>query len=453
MPVTEFTTTLPVTPAVAFAWHARQGALRRLLPPWQTIRVISEQPTPGADSIVANGGRVELSVPAGPFHRRWVARHQDCQPGESFTDVMEQGPLARWVHQHRFTAAPQGCTLTDHLDYDLGFPAGLLSGTVRRDLTRVFAFRHARTRDDLARHADFSAAPLKVAVTGASGLVGSALVPFLTTGGHQVRTIGRGNADIRWDPALGLLDAAPLDGIDAVFHLAGESVAQRWTAAAKKRILDSRVQSTALIARTVAALKHPPRVLVVASGIGACGTHDDDGERDENAPFGNDFLAGVCREWEAAADPARAAGIRVVHVRIGMVVSAAGGALTKMLPAFRLGAGGPIGSGQQWQSWIQLDDLIGVLQRAMMDDRLSGPVNAAVPQTLRQRDFAHTIGRVLHRPTFAPLPKIAVSLMFGDMGRSLLLSGIRAKPAKLTALGHRWSFPELESALRFELGR
>jgi uncharacterized protein (TIGR01777 family) len=268
-----------------------------------------------------------------------------------------------------------------------------------------------------------------------------------------VRTIGRGNADIRWDPALGLLDAAPLDGVDAVIHLAGETVAQRWTAAAKKRIRDSRVQSTALIARTVAAMKHPPRVLVIASGIGACGTHDDDSERDESAPFGNDFLADVCREWEAAADPARAAGIRVVHVRIGMVVSAAGGALAKMLPAFRLGAGGPIGSGRQWQSWIQLDDLIGVLQRAMMDDRLSGAVNAAAPQTLRQRDFADTIGRVLHRPTFAPLPQSAVSLMFGEMGRSLLLSGIRAKPAKLTALKHRWSFPELENALRFELGR
>lgn len=453
MPITEFTTTLPVAPAVAFSWHARQGALRRLLPPWQTVRVVSEQPAPGADSIVANGGRVELSVPTGPFYRRWVARHLDCQPGESFTDVMEHGPLARWVHNHRFTAAPQGCTLTDRLDYDLGFPAGLLAGIVRRDLTRVFAFRHARTRNDLARHADFPATPLKIAVTGASGLVGSALVPFLTTGGHQVRTIGRGNADIRWDPALGLLDATPLEGTDAVIHLAGESVAQRWTDAAKKRIRDSRVQSTALIARTVAAMKNPPRVLVVASGIGACGTHDDDGERDENAPFGNDFLADVCREWEAAADPARAAGIRVVHVRIGMVLSAAGGALTKMLPAFRFGAGGPIGSGRQWQSWIQLDDLIGVLQRALLDDRLSGAVNAAAPQTLRQRDFADIIGCVLHRPSFAPLPNSAVSLLFGEMGRSLLLSGIRAKPAKLTELGHRWSFPDLEAALRFELGR
>lgn len=448
-----FSSPLPVSAAEAFAWHARPGALRRLLPPWQTVRVIAEQPAPGTTSIVADGGRVELSVPAGPFRRRWVARHQDCRVGESFTDVMEHGPLARWVHHHRFTPAAQGCTLSDHLTYDLGFPAALLAGSVRRDLVRLFAFRHARTRDDLARHAEHPTTPRTIAVTGANGLIGSALVPFLTTGGHHTRSIGRGAADIRWDPTRAQLAADALTGIDAVIHLAGENVAQRWSEAARSRIRDSRVQSTALIARTMAAMAKPPRVLVLASGIGACGTHEDDAERDENAPYGDNFLAGVCREWEAAAEPARAAGIRVVVVRIGMVVSAAGGALAKMLPAFRAGMGGPIGSGRQWQSWIHRDDLVDILHRAVMDDNLRGVVNAVAPQTLRQHDFAATIGRVLRRPAIAPLPGFVVSLLFGEMGRALLLGGIRAKPAVLASLAHRWRFPDLEGALRFELGK
>jgi uncharacterized protein len=367
--------------------------------------------------------------------------------------VMEQGPLRQWIHQHRFAAHADGCTLTDHIEYDLGFPAGMLAGSVRRDLARMFSFRHARTRDDLRRHSEHPTKPLTIAITGASGLVGSALVPFLTTGGHRVRTIGRSDADIRWNPAAGTIDAAALAGVDAVIHLAGENVAQRWNAAAKQRIRDSRVQGTGLIARTLAALPTPPPVLVVASGIGAYGTHSDDVARDESAPFGNDFLAGVCRDWEAAAEPSRAAGIRVVHLRIGMVISAAGGALAKMLPAFRAGAGGPIGNGQQWQSWIHRDDLIDVLHRAVMDQRLRGIVNAVSPQTLRQREFAATIGRVVRRPTFAPLPGFVVSLLFGEMGRSLLLAGTRAAPAALTTLGHRWRFADLESALHFELGR
>lgn len=457
MPVIEFTTTLSVPAATAFAWHARPGALQRLLPPWQDVRVISQQPAAGADSIVADGGRVELSVPAGPLHRRWVARHQDCRPGESFTDVMEQGPLRRWTHQHRFAAHADGCTLTDQIDYGLGFPASLMAGSVRRDLERMFAFRHARTREDLRRHAEYPATPVTIAITGASGLVGSALAPFFTTGGHRVRSIGRAGpgqqADIRWNPAAGTIDAAGLAGVDTVIHLAGENVAQRWSAAAKQRIRDSRVQGTGLIARTLAALPTPPSVLVVASGIGAYGTHDDDVARDESSAFGNDFLADVCREWERAADPARAAGIRVVHVRIGLVVSAAGGAIAKMLPAFRAGVGGPIGSGRQWQSWIHRDDLVDVLHRAVLDPHLAGVVNAVAPQQVPQREFAGILGRVLRRPSFAPVPSLVVGLLFGEMGRSLLLAGTRATPSRLAALGHRWRFPDLEAALRFELGR
>ena len=229
--------------------------------------------------------------------------------------------------------------------------------------------------------------PLRIAVTGATGLVGSALVPLLTTLGHTVLTLSRsaGPGRILWDPARGQLDAAALDGVDAVIHLAGASVAKRWSAAHKHEILASRVDSTRLLATTLAGLRTPPRVLVVASGIGWYGPHHDDRARTEDDPAGTDFLAEVCRAWETAANPARAAGIRTVHARIGMVLSARGGALTAMLPAFRFGAGGPIGGGRQWQSWIQLEDLIDVLHRAVMDPALSGPLNVVAPDAVRPR--------------------------------------------------------------------
>lgn len=295
---------------------------------------------------------------------------------------------------------------------------------------------------------------LRIAVTGATGLVGSALVPFLIGAGHSVLALSRrgGDGRIEWDPEHGRLDAAALEGVDAVIHLAGSTVAKRWNAARKREILSSRVDSTRLLSTVLASLRRPPRVLVTASGIGWYGPQTDDIARDETAPAGTDFLAEVCRAWEAAADPARAAGIRTVHVRIGMVLSARGGALAAMLPAFRCGVGGPIGGGQQWQSWIHLDDLIAVLHHAVMDHSMSGPLNAVAPGAVRQGEFAATLGRVLRRPAFAPLPGFLVSLLFGEMGRSLLLGGIRAAPTRLTAAGFTHRFADLEAALRCELG-
>lgn len=456
MPLTEFTTSLPVAAGEAFAWHARPGALARLLPPWQDVRILSQRPAPGAGNIVADGGRVELSLPAGPFRVRWLAEHRGCVPGERFQDVQVRGPFRRWEHTHVFAPAATGCTLSDRVDYEPGGLAALAGGRIRRELARMFAFRHERTRGDLARHAAWAAAPrLRIAVAGATGLVGSALVPFLTTGGHTVQVLSRqpGDGRIVWDPARGRLDAAALEGIDAVIHLAGANVARRWSAAHKGEILASRVDSTRLLAGALAGLRRPPRALVVASGVGWYGPHADDLARDESAPAGTDFLAGVCSAWEAAAEPARAAGIRTVHARIGMVLSARGGALRAMLPAFRAGVGGPLGGGRQWQSWIQLDDLLDVLHQAVMDPALSGPLNAVAPGAVRQAEFAATLGRVLRRPAFMPLPGFVVALLFGEMGRSLLLGGIRAAPARLEAASFAWRFSDLEAALRFELGR
>jgi uncharacterized protein (TIGR01777 family) len=297
-----------------------------------------------------------------------------------------------------------------------------------------------------------------VAVTGASGLVGAGLRPALAAQGHAVLPLVRGGAPapgervVRWDPAAGTLAAADLEGVDAVVHLAGEGIAGRWTAAKKARIRDSRLRSTALLAGTLARLARPPRVLVSASAIGWYGDRGDE-VLTEASPAGAGFLAEVCREWEAAAGPAALVGIRVVHLRIGMALSRRGGGLAALLPAFRLGLGGPIGRGAQWMSWIALDDLVGAIVHALGADTLAGPVNAVAPHPVTNREFTRTLARVLRRPAFLPFPTLAARLLLGEMADALLLASTRVLPLRLTASGYAFEHPELRGALRAELGR
>jgi uncharacterized protein (TIGR01777 family) len=300
-----------------------------------------------------------------------------------------------------------------------------------------------------------------VAVTGSTGLVGGALTPRLAAGGHQVVRLVRpattallpGERAVSWDPAAGAIDSTGLVGVDAVVHLAGESIASgRWTEARKRRIRASRVGSTRLLAEALARLARPPRVLVAASATGYYGDRGDEVLREESAP-GSGFLAGVCREWEAAAEPAARHGIRVVHLRIGLVLSRAGGALASLLTPFRLGAGGPVGSGAQYWSWITLDDLLGAILHALTTEALAGPVNAVAPNPVSNREFAKTLGRVLRRPALLRLPAFAARLVLGEMADALLLASARVVPARLQATGYAFRAPTLEGALRHELGR
>jgi uncharacterized protein (TIGR01777 family) len=297
-----------------------------------------------------------------------------------------------------------------------------------------------------------SAPRLRVAVTGATGLVGSALVPVLRAVGHRVDCVSRqppraGTTDIQWDPAGGRLDPRALEGVDAVVHLAGQSIAAgRWTAAAKARIRDSRVGGTRLVAETIARLDRPPRALVSASAVGYYGDRGDEPLTEDSAP-GTGFLADVARAWEAAADPARAAGIRVVHPRLGVVLAGQGGALAQMVLPFRLGLGGVIGSGRQYWSWIALADVVRVVELALALDSLAGGVNAVAPAPATNREFTRVLGRVLARPTFVPLPTPAVRLLMGEMGQALLLASARVLPRRLERAGFRFRYPDLEGAL------
>jgi hypothetical protein len=314
------------------------------------------------------------------------------------------------------------------------------------------------TREDLRRHSAFAAhGPLTVAVTGATGLVGNVLVPFLTTGGHRVRRLVRGKADaargdVSWNPARGEIDTAALEGVDAVVHLAGENVAQKWTAEAKERILRSRSEGTRTLCEGLARMARKPRVLVCAVGVGFYGDRGEEVLTEESSTGGG-FLAQVCREWEAATAPAQEAGIRVVLLRIGVVLDPRGGALAKMLPPFLMGGGGRVGSGQQWMSWISLEDLVGFIQLGLFTEQMRGPVNAVSPQPVRQEEFARTLGRVLSRPAVLPMPAGAIRALFGEMGQETVLSGAQVRPQVAERLGFPFIHPDLESALRFALGR
>ena len=296
---------------------------------------------------------------------------------------------------------------------------------------------------------------MNVLISGATGLIGSALVPELEAGGHTVTRLSRsssGSNTIRWDPSAGTFDG-DLEGTEAVVHLAGESIAQgRWTSQKKRQIVDSRVRGTRLLAESIAALSAPPGVMVSASAVGYYGDRGDEVLTEESAP-GEDFLAGVCREWEAAAEPARRSGIRVVHPRLGIVLSPEGGALGATLPIFKLGGGGKIGSGRQWWSWVALDDVVGSIAHALTNESVEGPLNVGSPNPMTNAEYTKVLGKVLGRPTVLPLPAPAARVVLGEVADALLLASQRMEPARLKDTGYAFRYPQLEGALRHLLGR
>lgn len=302
---------------------------------------------------------------------------------------------------------------------------------------------------------------MKCLVSGATGLIGSSLTASLTRGGHSVVSLSRsgggavtgGGASVRWNPATGTPpESGAIEGCDIVVHLAGESIAGRWTAAKKRRITQSRIHGTRLLASALAGLQRPPRVLACASAVGFYGDRRDE-ILDERSSPGTGFLAETCRQWEEAAAPAAARGIRVVQLRFGVVLAKEGGALARMLTPFRLGLGGRIGDGMQYMSWIAIDDAVGAIQHALAREDLAGPVNAVSPAPVTNREFTATLARVVSRPAIFPMPAPVARLAFGEMADALLLSSQRVTPARLLGSGYVFQHQALEGALRHVLGK
>lgn len=451
-----FHSSLPSSAAEAFCWHARSGAFQRLVPPWAPVRLEQFEG-------IREGDRAVLRIGPGPLALRWVAEHHDVIDGRQFCDRQVRGPFVHWNHTHRFE--PVGdkgqCRLVDQIDYALpGRGLGeTLASWLEPELRRQFAYRHRVTRRDLEVHRGYNVEDrsLTIAVSGSTGLVGSQLVPFLTTGGHTVKPLVRsrptGEHEILWDPRTQTVETEKLEGVDAVIHLAGESVFGWWTEAKKRCIYDSRADGTRLLAEALAVLDDPPEVFVSASAVGYYGDQGGRVVTEETSPRQGGFLTEVCRAWEKATEPAAAAGIRTVQARIGVVLSPAGGALGVQWPVFWLGLGGEVGAADQYLPWIALDDVLGGLYHLLWREDVSGPVNLTAPSPVSTAEYAQTLARVLRRPlSFRVSPRLLRACL-GEMAEEMILKSARVVPERLQDTGYDFAYGELEHALHHLLGR
>tara|TARA_B100000676_G_scaffold210927_1_gene207171 strand:- start:344 stop:1717 length:1374 start_codon:yes stop_codon:yes gene_type:complete len=440
-----------------FDWHMRPGALERLIPPWEHVEIKKKSGPP------SERGEVHLRMKKNGIPFDMKVAHTGFLEKQFFEDQQLQGPFKHWRHTHRFERDLEGGTvMEDYIEWSspLGFLGNLFSREfIKKDLNRTFSFRHQRLKNEIARlQSNRTARPLTIAVTGSNGLIGRPLCNVLTTVGHRVIRLVRDPAAITpgccyWDPSSGEIEAEKLEDLDAVVNLAGEPLTGlQWTANKKQEIWNSRVKGTEILARCLAGLEKPPEVFVSASAIGFYGDGGLDGITEDDGP-GDGFLAELCKAWEDAAIPARDKGIRVVHPRIGIVLTPSGGALKQMLLAFQLGAGARFGKGRRFMSWIDHDDLLSLLLFCIVHDNMEGPVNATAPAPVSNDNFSRILGKILKRPVIFSIPDLIIETALGEMGTEMLLSSAKVIPQIMEDRGFEFRYPKLEESLAFQLGK
>ncbi|MBT86143.1 MAG: TIGR01777 family protein [Euryarchaeota archaeon] len=445
-----------------FEWFEHEGSFRRLMPPWEVAEEVRAD-----DSLEVGSQRVfRFPAPGAPFLKMtWIAEHTAYDPPKHFSDTMVKGPFWSWNHDHDLSEVEGITTVKDEVSYQVPFgPLGnladrLLGGSlVKGRISRMFKARELRLQRDLREHSKFSNLKRKrILVAGSSGLIGTQLVAFLDTGGHDVWRLVRreskeGSKELSWYPDKGVLNPDDIEGFDVIIHLGGAGIGdKRWNKKRKKLIVQSRKDSTTLLSDTMSKLKKKPEAFIVASAIGYYGNRADEELTEDSSP-GDGFLTETVIQWESYADSAREAGIRVVNTRNGIVLSAAGGALGRMLLPWKMGGGGPLAGGKQWMSWISLDDEIYAIHHLMMSPECEGAYNLTAPQPVRQKDFSKTLGKVLRRPAFAPIPGFSMKILFGELAGPLLIEGQRVLPKRIQDSGYEFLHKDLESALRDSLG-
>ncbi len=461
MPVYNHAATYDAPVEDVWAWYDSPGAFRRIMPEWEGIRPVQ------AGALV-NDARTKFRVQLGPLRPMWVARHYDVVPGEVFNDVMEKGPFGMWDHEHRFVSTgPDTSEIHDTIQWKLPFhPLTFWTApfTVKGRTDQMFAYRTLRVQEDLKRIAQYADQPQqRVLVSGSTGLIGMQLCAFLQAAGHEVVRLLRPSsvlpsdvaheATVVWNDQTGEIIEGSLEGFDTVIHLAGAGIGdKRWNAKRKALLKSSRTVPTEHLVRLFATLEQPPKTFLSGSAVGIYGNRGEE-ELTESSPEGDGFLCEMAQAWEASGAPAKDLGIRTVWLRSGIVTTPMGGALKPMILPTLLGAGGPLGGGRQYLSWISLHDHIYATYHLMMNPSCEGPYNLTAPTPVPQKQFAKVLGKVLLRPWFAPAPGFVLKIMFGELAQTLLLDGQRVLPNRLLESGYVFQHRELEHCLRECLGK